>query len=267
MKQHESYVNLLTAKMLKKAGFDWDVYEGYAYYENGNSFAVPTQSPTNFNQDANNPLSHSYVGSVGSCSRPTLAVAQRWLREEKGWFLEVAHFGKDYFDERVDGDEYEYVNEEHEEKVERLLEEYPNKEFYTCYCYFNNCMYIDPSGATYEEALEKGIQAALKELPLRRLVDMTKYRFNVELDANFVFSIKDEVTLDYGVTDNEHVVEFHCTEDTINKWKEELIKKIQKTENPFKVSLINSSTFQVEKNDVVDEIPEGGEEKQKFFII
>lgn len=56
MNTHEVYVHLETAKMLERAGFDWDCVEHYEYEEDG----------------------HHYI-----IRKPTLDVAQRWLRETK----------------------------------------------------------------------------------------------------------------------------------------------------------------------------------------
>ncbi len=64
---HEEYVSLDIAKLLKKAGFEWKVED---YYSHG--FLHHTIIHTNYNS-----VSDQY-------SAPTLAVAQRWLRERKG---------------------------------------------------------------------------------------------------------------------------------------------------------------------------------------
>lgn len=63
---HEYYVSLEVAKLLKKAGFDWDTY--CAYNKDG-MFTDKNRSILTWNDFAN------YY------SAPTLDAAQRWLRE------------------------------------------------------------------------------------------------------------------------------------------------------------------------------------------
>lgn len=79
---HEYYVSLEVAKLLKQAGFDWEIYDGYIIYEDGAGFTIEFQSPHNFNGD-NCDLFINYGGHKEVLSRPTLDVAQRWLREVK----------------------------------------------------------------------------------------------------------------------------------------------------------------------------------------
>lgn len=64
---HECYVSLEVAKLLKKAGFDWDTYS--AYNKDG-LFTDKNRSILTWNDFAN------YY------SAPTLDVAQKWLREK-----------------------------------------------------------------------------------------------------------------------------------------------------------------------------------------
>lgn len=63
----EQFVSFETAKMLKEAGFD-EVCRS-AYYATGNSAVM---------HERNSMLSHGYI------SRPTQALASRWLREVHG---------------------------------------------------------------------------------------------------------------------------------------------------------------------------------------
>lgn len=86
---HEQYVSLETAKLLKRAGFDW---ECRYYYDTW-------ASPTLFD-DKSGELKHElHTGTMGICikpknynarpdgafaSAPLQAVAQRWLREVHG---------------------------------------------------------------------------------------------------------------------------------------------------------------------------------------
>lgn len=70
---HECYVSLDTAKLLKKAGFDWECrgyFDGIEFHPNG------SVECTNYNSNACKYL-----------KVPTLDVAQRWLRENKGYYI------------------------------------------------------------------------------------------------------------------------------------------------------------------------------------
>ena len=74
-KNHECYVSLEVAKLLKEAGFDWEVDACYTY---GDYFDFLPR-PKNCNE-----IEHWH-------SAPTLEVAQRWLREVKGYNVLVCH--------------------------------------------------------------------------------------------------------------------------------------------------------------------------------
>lgn len=86
---HEYYVSLEVAKLLKEAGFDWKIVSYYVrYYEgDGNDNSIPTEefrlhiNNNTYCTDYNNtPL--TYInGILHKLSAPTLDVAQRWLRE------------------------------------------------------------------------------------------------------------------------------------------------------------------------------------------
>ena len=67
---YECYVSFEIAKLLKKAGFNWEVK---SYRKGLNGIFETTSIPDNFND-----------GTLTDwISAPTLNVAQRWLREEK----------------------------------------------------------------------------------------------------------------------------------------------------------------------------------------
>ena len=72
---HEYYVSLEVAKLLKKAGFDWDTY---STYNKDGMFTDKNRSILTWNDFAN------YY------SAPTLDVAQRWLREIKNIHIEIS---------------------------------------------------------------------------------------------------------------------------------------------------------------------------------
>lgn len=86
----ESYVSFDTAKLLKEAGFD-EVCRS-AYYAPGNSAVM---------YERNSMLSPGYV------SRPTQALAARWLREKHGLFIEIYHrvTGYAYFVIKIESNE------------------------------------------------------------------------------------------------------------------------------------------------------------------
>lgn len=75
---HECYVSLEVAKLLKEAGFDWACRE---YYYNFTTTGWSLSFDDNF-VNWNN-WSEQYV------SAPTLDVAQRWLREVKHCFVNI----------------------------------------------------------------------------------------------------------------------------------------------------------------------------------
>ena len=76
MNTRESYVSIETAKMLKEVGFDWEVNHWYADKPGDTELYEDYARPMNANQ---------YFDPDHYCqafSAPTLAVAQRWLREQ-----------------------------------------------------------------------------------------------------------------------------------------------------------------------------------------
>ena len=68
---HECYVSLEVAKLLKEAGFDWGVNTVY-FMEYGGQFGCLDDTVV-----THNTLTNSKI------TAPTLTVAQRWLREVK----------------------------------------------------------------------------------------------------------------------------------------------------------------------------------------
>jgi len=88
---HKYYVSLEVSKLLKEAGFDWEIDTFYQrYYEgDGNDNSIPTEEFVLHNTDYahcsnwnNTSLTH-INGILHRLSAPTLDVAQRWLREVK----------------------------------------------------------------------------------------------------------------------------------------------------------------------------------------
>ena len=70
---HECYVSLEVAKLLKKAGFDM---EGMSYYQNGIFYQYLIDKERIIIMNHN-----SAPNYMEQYSAPTLDVAQRWLRE------------------------------------------------------------------------------------------------------------------------------------------------------------------------------------------
>lgn len=128
MNTHETYVSLETAKMLKEAGFDWECNQGFN----------PLGEPCTW-------YNHKWIGEgLDLCEeptdeclvRPTLAVAQRWLREVKDTYI-IPQIS----DYEANGCiwEYDYRTNIHNINPIRSL-----------------CKY-----KSYEEALEEGIKTVL----------------------------------------------------------------------------------------------------------
>ena len=123
---HEYYVSLEVAKLLKEAGFDWKCIR---YYQNddetlyGPLVEQYKLVETNFN------VAPVYMNQY---SAPTIEVAQTWLREVKNY------------------DTFVVVDDSYGEYASCLLHNKVNEDdYYEC---FN----------TYEEALEEGIKKALE---------------------------------------------------------------------------------------------------------
>ncbi len=79
------YVDFKTALALKKAGFN-EPCDSYYIKDNapdGTAWIVPTTDREDFNADSDCPFCKPL------CSAPTLAQAQKWLREKKEIFVEV----------------------------------------------------------------------------------------------------------------------------------------------------------------------------------
>ena len=129
---HECYVSLEVAKLLKDTGFDWECKE---YYYN---FATTGWSLSFDDNFVNwNSWSERYI------SAPTLDVAQRWLREVKNIDINIL----------TDFDSVKRLY-----YVRYVVKDGHYKTYYITknqsYVYFN----------TYEEAQEAGINEALEIL-------------------------------------------------------------------------------------------------------
>lgn len=122
----ESYVSFDTAKLLKEAGFRELTKTHYS-----NSRQVwETAMPVDYNDDLN----------CDTCSRPTQALAARWLREVHRIVVDVT-----FIPPSVNGDVWQYFIGDMDELVWKGDFE-PSERKYS----------------TYEEALEEGLQEAIK---------------------------------------------------------------------------------------------------------
>ena len=127
---HETYVSPKVAKLLKEAGFDWEIM---SFYTNDITEGCESEYELRLVKFDNwNSKNKSWCDLV-SC--PTLDVAQRWLREVKGYILEITAVRKNPDDVYKTYIEYWY----------NIFEE-------------GKCGHYD----TYEEAQEAGIKKALE---------------------------------------------------------------------------------------------------------
>lgn len=127
----ESYVSFDTARMLKEAGFDVPTSTHYS-----NSGEVwQSSAPEDYNDDK----------SCKACSRPTQALAARWLREVHGIHVSSNIFMDSAND--ADGktvDEWTFWSFDLFDNSGRIIEE------------------RDDRYDSYEEALEAGLREAIK---------------------------------------------------------------------------------------------------------
>ena len=100
MNTHESYVSIETAKLLKQAGFNWNTF---CCYRNGSDKVERCHVDFNWNMDkedyekeGSDNLFHDFITSDEKglvvddfVSAPTLDVAHRWFREEKGLVIQI----------------------------------------------------------------------------------------------------------------------------------------------------------------------------------
>ena len=153
---HECYVSLEVAKLLKEAGFDWKVE---FFYQDG--ILINVLPDELFNGDFEN-LEYYYKhigiphyslncnGGISkfleNCSAPTLDVAQRWLREAKGFMVETT-FITDEYSVIYQANLYEVVSENSSEGFSELISVVKGQ---------------SELKRTYEEAQEAGIKKALE---------------------------------------------------------------------------------------------------------
>ena len=136
---HECYVSLEVAKLLKKAGFDWEVNHSYPNCESLDNSCSGYMEDLSFYHNLND-------GKYEGMSAPTLDVAQRWLREVKHLDISI------HYDPTIKSQPYVYFIYDVEEKFNDILgiispitHSYSDGYFYK-----------------YEEAQEGGIKKALE---------------------------------------------------------------------------------------------------------
>lgn len=132
----EEYVSYETAKLLKEAGFDVPCN---SYYELEDGEAV--------RKDCIRPYDHNGFGDT-ICSRPTLALAARWLREVHGIHIYAIQTNLPLTAPQTTKWEWGYIID---------MVDDPNSDVTACDMYFD----------CYESAFEIGLQEAIKlsELP------------------------------------------------------------------------------------------------------
>ena len=140
---HEYYVSLEVAKLLKEAGFDWKCRE---YYHNFTTTGWSLSFDDNFinwQQEGDNYL-----------SAPTLDVAQRWLREVKNISVEAKSFR---WVNRYQDDKYTVTYRHELWPIDTSIIPSEEDKFirYTLDCA------CDIEFQTYEQALEAGIKKCL----------------------------------------------------------------------------------------------------------
>lgn len=153
---HESFVSLSTARMLKEAGFDWETMD---YWQMLLIPSHPNYGRWLFHEGIISSLNYNVRkhNDRDWYSAPTLAVAQRWLREVKGLWVSVTTTDADmlqsghpravmYRAELWDGElGYHSTTLWNDEEGREYAEEFPS----------------------YELALEAGIKACLKDILMR----------------------------------------------------------------------------------------------------
>ena len=168
---HECYVSLEVAKLLKEAGFDWETFSHWVESDiNNPDFKFSGLSDKPILYDGYTPIDEdTCVGRkkdwnnyndecplICNYSAPTLAVAQRWLREVKGLLLGMAvhdnalNYAWEYTISRI-----EHVNLDGRDLslIGWLCDNYDETE---------NIIHHGKKFVPYEETLESGIKKALE---------------------------------------------------------------------------------------------------------
>ena len=83
METHEQYATIETAKLLKRAGFDWQCHAGYQYGRL-TDYQISQQSDDVLIMDFN-----SAPAYMNQYSAPTLEVARKWLADVHNFYIEI----------------------------------------------------------------------------------------------------------------------------------------------------------------------------------
>lgn len=117
----DDYVSLETARLLKEAGFDWKCEWFFTEKE--------LLGHSNISKN------HNEIPEYGGCSRPTLSLAAKWLRETWDLHIEISYDKKECMWTHW---------------ICMTVHTYPDVFFPKAYCF-----------CSYKEALEQGIKDAL----------------------------------------------------------------------------------------------------------
>lgn len=150
MNTYESYVSLETAKLLKQAGFDWEVDTSYvrdyggmdddAEYIPLDTFWFGEMGTKNWNREELSTVQYGkHKGLLTRASAPSLTVAQKWLREVKGIDVVVSR--------AMQWNQFYYTIEHEENRTSKIDFMSLNEDLW----WFK-----------YEEAQEAGIKKALE---------------------------------------------------------------------------------------------------------
>ena len=123
---HECYVSLEVAKLLKKAGFDWEVNHSYPNCESLDNSCSGYMEDLSFYHNLND-------GKYGGMSAPTLDVAQRWLRRthhlhitifsssQESWMFRITKL-HEKLENGVYGEDFYTYEEAQEAGIKKALE-------------------------------------------------------------------------------------------------------------------------------------------------
>ena len=140
---HEYHVSFEVAKLLKEVGFDWKC-NGVFLSEDGTQYAfIKADAACDNNNSKYNPY---------NISAPTLDVAQRWLREVKGIYIEITTIENKRAVTNSDGWTFHY--EYGKPTFDCDIKDERCEDMCTLYDSFD----------TYEEAQEAGIKKALETI-------------------------------------------------------------------------------------------------------
>ena len=146
MNTHESYVSLETAKLLKRAGFNWECRFYYSVLVDAPESAGILDDETKYVYGLFDTCICGEGNSVGDVLAPSLSFAQKWIREVKHCSIEVVS--------RIEKDNEVWYGV-------KFMELTPQEGRF-CMPLSVEFSHLQP--LTYEQALEEGIKLYLKWL-------------------------------------------------------------------------------------------------------